>query len=526
MLVICDNQQTADKLAGLGIEAACHINGNIKGRVCTVLAESDTAVRDIADQLNQHDAAHVVPLPTGVDINDVPRRVALLEQHIRVKTPSVEPSMSIFNNAQIAGIKKKAPLWGSELDEQAQTFADSTATSVEMADLPMLAAIGGLGTGLFELEVKAMWREPMVLNAAICDRPGGAKSPLLSAILGCVYQQQMDILNSKLIDATNRKDRFIWSDTTIEAIFRDLGTTGRGGIKHADELDNHYGRAMTRYKQASDRAHWKSAWNGKPTVIDRVGTKGVTQPITIKCFGVSVIGGIQPARLDLIFDQLDDGQSDRTPIIMAEPQPLSKYGSDSTDTDVWEIAVEQMVKWRKDLTGCTVLPFTPEAQEAFLEHRFQTLSRIRQSGRDVEGWIAKSFAHIARVSLITTVAQHALNGTVPEAVDVDAVQRGIEYQKLLNSHRRRARLEVGTPDIERVMVECARYIIESGIEQLDPFELRMNRQVAGLRNEQVVRDVLAELEQARWISTPIPRRKDEPLPKLVRVNPALHNMRM
>ena len=108
---------------------------------------------------------------------------------------------------------------------------------------------------------------------------------------------------------------------------------------------------------------------------------------------------------------------------------------------------------------------------------------------------------------------------MPACVDVEAVTRAIAYSRLLNSHRRRARLEVGGNSIEHICVELARFVLESEARQLDTFELRHAQQVVGLRDEETLRRALAEMYSARWINTPIPRRRDEALPRTVEINP-------
>jgi len=518
MIVVTDKSK-AEQLAAMGVDVAVaeHVNGNVRGLNVSVWAETDDELHSIIGKLKDAKAGVVMPLPTGLPIEEVPQRVNALASVASVKHPSGQPSMALLNAAKASAISQRFPLWENALDDQAVAFAEMTATTREWADAAMLACIGGICTGIFAVQVRAGWREPSTLNVHLVANPGSGKSPLLNAITGPLFDAQIDAMQGKegRINITGGSDRFIWADATAEKISRDLAKGKGGGLKFCDEADDHYGGGMSKYKRATDRPFWKSAWSAGPGIHDRVGND---KPLAIRCLGVGLLTGIQPANLGLIFDNHNDGLADRAILITTDQMEVMKHGPESADVSVWESVVQSLLQWRAESDGETLVPMSPDALALFEENRYQLLTKAQQAGRQIDGWTAKQPAHIARVALLLTLGDAALRGAQPACVGVSAVERAIEYQRLLNSHRRRARLELGASSIEGICVDLARFILESNSSVLDTYELRMARQVVGLRDEETLRKALAEMQAARWITTPIPRRRDEALPRTVEIN--------
>ena len=521
MIVVTDKAK-ADQLAAMGVEVAIaeHVNGNVRGLNVSVWAESDADLHAIIGQLKAAKAGVVMPLPTGLPIEEVPQRVNALASVASVKHPSGQPSMALLTAAKAVAIKQTTPLWENSLDEQAQSFAEMTATPREWADAAMLACIGGICTGIYGVQVRAGWREPSTLNVHLVANPGSGKSPLLSAITQPIFDAQIELIaprNDGRINAkgSDNQDRFIWADVTAEKISRDLANGHGGGLKFCDEADDHYGGGMSKYKRATDRPFWKSAWSAGAGIHDRVSND---KPLAIRCLGVGLLTGIQPANLGLIFDNHNDGLADRAILITTDQMAVQKHGPEAADDSVWKKIIATLLAWRAASDSETRVPMSADALAQFEEYRFALQTNAQKHGRAIDGWTAKQPAHVARVALGLTLAEAALSGTQPACVDASAVARAIDYQRLLNSHRRRARLELGASSIEGICVDLARFILESNSQVLDTYELKMARQVVGLRDEETLRKALAELQAARWITTPIPRRRDEPLPKTVQIN--------
>jgi hypothetical protein len=96
-------------------------------------------------------------------------------------------------------------------------------------------------------------------------------------------------------------------DATPEAVGAILAGNPQGTMHFRDELAG-WLNSFDRYSPGG-REFWLEAYGGRPFVIDR---KGVKEPLTIPFNGVTVLGGIQPAKLaGALLDSPDDGLTAR-----------------------------------------------------------------------------------------------------------------------------------------------------------------------------------------------------------------------
>jgi len=116
--------------------------------------------------------------------------------------------------------------------------------------------------------------------------------------------------------APPKPPRFVTSDATTEKLGEILSRYDRGVLVKRDEFSGWIG-SMEKYGGAkgagADRAFWLQAFNGGPYTIDRIG-RG---ELRVKNLSVSLIGGIQPARLAELHGLTSDGLLQRfIPIMM------------------------------------------------------------------------------------------------------------------------------------------------------------------------------------------------------------------
>src|SRR5262249_17762586 len=113
-------------------------------------------------------------------------------------------------------------------------------------------------------------------------------------------------------------ERYIVGDATIEKLGEILSRSDRGTLAEHDELAGWIGR-MERYHTAgkgasTDRAFYLRAWNGGPYTIDRVKSGEILVPN----LSLSIIGGIQPQRMDELEGLTSDGLLQRFIIILMQ----------------------------------------------------------------------------------------------------------------------------------------------------------------------------------------------------------------
>jgi len=127
--------------------------------------------------------------------------------------------------------------------------------------------------------------------------------------------------------------RYVIRDTTVEKLGEILARHPKGALVKADEMSG-WLASMERYSHkggGSDRAFWLKAYDGGPYTMDRI-SRG---ELFIENLSVSLLGGIQPARLAEIQGLTSDGLLQRLlPVMILDPtfpqdRPVhdEKYGT-------------------------------------------------------------------------------------------------------------------------------------------------------------------------------------------------------
>jgi hypothetical protein len=202
-----------------------------------------------------------------------------------------------------------------------------------------LAAFSGAIHHRFRIKMKrnADWLEHVRLWVLLVGRSSWKKSPIIDAATRPIERHQAAIMRdyrAQLSDYRASKkagdddaeepeppERFTVGDTTSEKLGEILSRSERGVLAKHDEVAGWLGR-MERYHAAgkgasADRAFWLQAWNGGPYSIDRI-KSGET---FVQNLSVSIIGGIQPARLAEIHGLTSDGLLQRfLPVLMRAPK--------------------------------------------------------------------------------------------------------------------------------------------------------------------------------------------------------------
>jgi Protein of unknown function (DUF3987)/Primase C terminal 2 (PriCT-2) len=123
--------------------------------------------------------------------------------------------------------------------------------------------------------------------------------------------------------------RFVAFDATIEKLGDILSRNPRGVLLKRDEVAGWIG-AMEKYTSgrgaAADRGFWLQCFDGGPFTVDRI-TRG---ELHIPNLSVSILGGIQPARLAEIHGLTSDGLLQRFIPVMMGP---SKFALDQAGDD-------------------------------------------------------------------------------------------------------------------------------------------------------------------------------------------------
>jgi hypothetical protein len=202
--------------------------------------------------------------------------------------------------------------------------------------------------------------------------------------------------------------RYVINDTTVEKAGELLSRCPRGALLKRDELAG-WIASMEKYSNSgsgADRAFWLQAYDGGPYCIDRI-RRGETY---IENLSVSVLGGIQPARLAELKGLTSDGLLQRfIPLLMQPSQfPRDIPGDDQG----YEALIRQLVAAPPSRVFMTddARPVMDQAR-AELHTLMQTFAGQIPA---VEAFVGKIGGVIGSLALILHFAADPLDGPVTE----------------------------------------------------------------------------------------------------------------
>jgi hypothetical protein len=217
--------------------------------------------------------------------------------------------------------------------------------------------------------------------------------------------------------------RFVIGDTTSEKAGEILSRSDRGVLGKYDEVAGWLGR-MERYHSSgkgasADRAFWLQAWNGGRYSIDRV--KG---EIFVENLSISILGGIQPARLHEIHGLTSDGLLQRfAPVLMRAPtHPLDIDCSETSAA--YEKLTYDLIALRPQR-----LRLADEAVEvmAALQTHLHHLEQVGEAlSEGFEGFVGKVKAYAGALAIILHIIENPKKLVVGRRVieNVDTLVRG------------------------------------------------------------------------------------------------------
>ncbi|GAG23361.1 unnamed protein product, partial [marine sediment metagenome] len=212
------------------------------------------------------------------------------------------------------------------LPEPARSFVVKGAQAIgcdpSYIALPLLAAMASAIGNSRCIRLKPGWTEPAVIWTAIVGESGSLKTPAFKRVVKPIRDRQGEALKRHTEELTEyetailryerdlaawkrskshtddppekpprpQADRYLVSDTTVEALAPILLENPRGVLLARDELAGWIG-SFDRYsggKSGADAAHWLSMHNGESLVVDR--KTGAVRTIYVPSALVSVTG--------------------------------------------------------------------------------------------------------------------------------------------------------------------------------------------------------------------------------------------
>lgn len=454
------------------------------------------------------------------------------------------PDMSILDMRQLP-----APAFPLSLLEQWQgvveTAAEAKGASVDYVACALLtAAASAIGNARFVSPWEG-WDEPCCLWMGLIGNPSSNKTPALSVVtapmkaietqLARGYQKELlrweaqkaaaklheEKWQNEVVQAVKfgrappdkperavqppmpQRPRLVLNDATVEKIPEVLEGDPRGFLYLRDELSGWLG-GMDRYtgKNTGGRQFWLEAYNGQPYAIDR---KNRPAPLILDHLTVSVLGGVQPDRMeDMFLHGPDDGLVSRFlwcwPEGVFVDRPSSPPALDQIEIGLSCLrSLSMAVNSATGVPLPTVLRLDDEAANEFQTWRREVLTSSDDASGLLVGHLGKHPGMGLRLALVLEHLWWAGNGPAPGLVSISAV---LSAAALLDGYFRpmaeRCYGVSARPAGFRKAAVLARHIAQTRLQRLNVRELYRGR-LPGLADVHSARQAVEILADAQWL---------------------------
>lgn len=314
--------------------------------------------------------------------------------------------------------------------------------------LPTLAMLGAAIGNKRRAQVGSRQEPPVIWAVAVCES-GEGKSPALDYALAPIIREQADANDRyeavatthdndakryKLELAEWRKDktqpqptepaqpptreRFIVSDTTVEALAPLLKENPAGLLMYRDELAG-WAKGFNAYKQrGGDEESWRSFWQASTVTLDRATDR---RHIFIRNAAVSVAGAIQPEALAKLLtanggEMVDGGTAARLLLAMPPtfPTEYREVEPDARTLADMHALVRHLlqVPWHQEHSKDVPLaiPLAEDAKPLWTTYHDAMQKRRYAEG---DGRIRKAMSKIERYMLRFALIVHECNEASP-----------------------------------------------------------------------------------------------------------------
>jgi hypothetical protein len=414
------------------------------------------------------------------------------------------------------------------------------------------------------------WSEPAILWSALVGNPSAGKSPAMDPVLSvlssiegdgvedhgeAMRHYETDKMEAALVlqkweseakdahakgyapplmpetavapDMPVRK-RLTVRDATTEALLVALKGQDKGLLTVRDELAGWFA-GMDRYagSKGGDRALWLEAYGGRPYTLDRVKNGG--DPFHIPSLAISVIGGIQPDRLEnCLLKGDDDGLSARFLYFYPEPAPRQRP-EHAPDARLLERMIRRLdgLTADRDESGRPtprILPLSSGAIELF-HGWWQALPGREQKNNRMNGWWGKAQGTALRLALILEYLNWVASADTMEPMEVTTItmEKAIHFMDAyagpMAAH---AHGETDEHTVDANTLMLARYIQEQGLTAFNVRDLQRSGPMRSLKAQEV-KELCFNLVGHGWLQAAPIRQGDTPGKSQGRflVNPAL-----
>lgn len=457
------------------------------------------------------------------------------------------PDKSILDAGRRPPVPMPAGLFGDAWS-MLQDFAAGSSTPVDYSAVSFLGCCASLIGGKRKVRPfnTASWSEPCILWFGAVGDPSSRKSPSLDAITDPMRAIEQDHAGShkenlhayegakewakasraewekevKVAVKEGREPPFmpeqaaepekpgrrrpIVMDATPEALGAILASNPMGTLHFRDELAG-WLTSFDRYAEGG-RAFWLEAYGGRPFVIDR---KNLSGPLSIPFNGVSVLGGIQPAKLaDALLNGPDDGLVARFLWAWPEKQGFARPTTPADPTKLERIYRRlDSLGWAVDPDGKAapvVLPLTAQAADLFEAWAKENAELDSDASALFKSFVGKMDGAVLRLSLVAELVDWAINGgSERREVSARSVAAAAEWvEDYAKPMALRVYGDAALPRSERNAAVLARYILKMGMKTINKRELKRSPHKSALpdmRKAEALDAAIEHLVDGGWL---------------------------
>ena len=300
--------------------------------------------------------------------------------------------------------------------------------------------------------------------------------------------------------------RTLVMDSTPEALGPILQGNPQGVLSFRDELSG-WLMSFDRYSPGG-REFWLEAYGGRPFVIDRKGS--VKGPVSIPFNGVSVLGGIQPAKMaDALLSSPDDGLVARFLWAWPEKMPSLRRPREAAKLDRLHAAYVKLdsLEWARDQEGkdiAAILPLEADAADLFEEWQADNASIDQDSSALYKSFVGKMDGAVLRLALVGELIAWAFTDMPePRSVSARSVAAAVTFvDDYAKPMAERVYGDAALPTVERHGALLARYIRKQGMRRINLRDLKRSphkSRLAALRKADDMRAAAEFLVDAGWL---------------------------
>jgi hypothetical protein len=352
------------------------------------------------------------------------------------------------------------------LPEPLRSFVAASAVSLvadpgPLALVTITACSAAIGT-THRVEIKRNWRPFPILWGTVLAASGDLKTPIVAAPTDPLRSRQARLkaehdralaefdraLEEHEQAAKGGEDvgdppekpappaRLLTSDATVESLGQLLERNQRGLLVLVDELVTLLG-GMDRYKRgSSDEGFYLSCYDGLSHAIDRKGggKNGEGTHLVIPRCAITVIGGLQPAKAQLVLDEQRRASGLVQRMLFAMPPRRAYCWTDDEippqTLDAFEVLINRLADLGGDGQGDPrIVSLSPAARQAFIDWTAEHADTSRRYGPDLAAAASKLREIPARIALILHLVEQALADTPAGEIQVGTMRSAIEITR-------------------------------------------------------------------------------------------------